>query len=1104
MRYGFISIFLLLYIPVAAQFQGLLVNEFSQGDQGSKEYIELLVSGKRTCNDSTADIRGWIVDDQNGWYGTVSLTQGHYRFSDILNWAAVPIGSLILLYNSAANGKNNSITLSDDPTDANKDFIYVVPINSSAFLEEYDNEPSSLTGPVYVYPPATTTLGYTGTSNLWIQHIALNNGSDVICTISPQDRTKHYFSIGYGYPILPGFRSPSVAVAAVNAANSCYLTDSNYTTAASWIIAAVPVNETPGFPNDGINTLWIQAMRITPKPVATYTMACSNGPYTFFSQTFTNTGAYTVLTNNVNACVDTNRLYIVIKKAEVIDTAGCDSLIYKGIKYLNDTTMVDNILSTLINCDSLVRTVNISIKESSSSVSQACVGVYQTYIFNSLALTTSGNYAVTLTNAKGCDSIAKLFLLVTILQTSALSGCGAVIYNGYTYTSSTIVYDTVKSQVLNCDSVIRQVNIQVHTNKTTNLTACANEGDTYLFNSQPITTPGLYITTLNTTTGCDSIVKLYIIFKKTVTQNISGCDSVVHNGIIYYTATNLEDTLRSVVSNCDSIVTITSITINPLKHTYAFACSALGQVYNFNGQQIFVSGTYTTTYSTSACDSIVHLNLTVVTEQLQTIQGCGAVINNGILYTSSTIIRDTVKSVVTSCDSIYKLIRIVIKPLPSSSKTVCIKEGETFNFNGQLLLVTGNYSTTYLQSGQCDSTVYLYLLVSRQQEQTLSGCSAIIFNGISYTSTITITDTVRSMVASCDSIHQVTNVIIRPKPVSNVWACITQGHVFEFNGQSLIATGNYSTVYLQPGGCDSTVKLYLVVSRRQSQSIAGCDSVFYNGTTYTSSTVLSDTIRSTTTSCDSIINVVTIQINKKPSMQISSNATICKGENIRLGASSPGGNFDWIGFGQMDSITVQPVITTSYTAIVTDANGCTNSASVTVFVQEFNLELFATPSSVLSGRPVFLQTVSVFPYRVTSWQPTTIFINQTSKTQSFIADSSLQIIVAGETAFGCRDTALAAIIVIPLDDVYIPSGFTPNGDGKNEVVRVFGTGIKELDFKIFNRWGQMIFYTKDKGKGWDGKIAGVLQPAGTYVYVVKVKKTNGQVVEKKGTIVLIR
>ncbi len=50
--------------------EGLLINEFSQGSAGDKEYIELVVVGNRTCSKTTVDLRGWIFDDQNGWYGT--------------------------------------------------------------------------------------------------------------------------------------------------------------------------------------------------------------------------------------------------------------------------------------------------------------------------------------------------------------------------------------------------------------------------------------------------------------------------------------------------------------------------------------------------------------------------------------------------------------------------------------------------------------------------------------------------------------------------------------------------------------------------------------------------------------------------------------------------------------------------------------------------------------------------------------------------------------------------------------------------------------------------------------------------------------------------
>ncbi len=106
--------------------QHLAVNEFSRGDAGAREYIELVVAGNRTCaGDSCLDIRGWIIDDINGWCGAGAgqgIATGHMRFSNDPNWSCVPYGSIILLYNSG--DVNTSIALANDPTDANNDNVY--------------------------------------------------------------------------------------------------------------------------------------------------------------------------------------------------------------------------------------------------------------------------------------------------------------------------------------------------------------------------------------------------------------------------------------------------------------------------------------------------------------------------------------------------------------------------------------------------------------------------------------------------------------------------------------------------------------------------------------------------------------------------------------------------------------------------------------------------------------------------------------------------------------------------------------------------------------------------------------------------------------------
>ncbi|HRN80053.1 MAG TPA: gliding motility-associated C-terminal domain-containing protein [Ferruginibacter sp.] len=235
----------------------LIVNEFSQGNQGSREFIELLVVGTRTCTDSTADLRNWIFDDHNGWYGGsgTGIAAGHFRFKDDPNWAAVPYGSIILIYNP--DDRNTGIPAgANDPTDANDDYVYILPINST-FLEQNIIEPVSPSSTTYVYP----TANYSATTD-WVP-VGLANGGDAVIIVNPANRATAHFSIQFGFVPATGAQTPTVNKGPVVAGSNCYLSDDLYTTAASWLVGiAGTAEETPGAPNTTANAAWIQSMRV--------------------------------------------------------------------------------------------------------------------------------------------------------------------------------------------------------------------------------------------------------------------------------------------------------------------------------------------------------------------------------------------------------------------------------------------------------------------------------------------------------------------------------------------------------------------------------------------------------------------------------------------------------------------------------------------------------------------------------------------------------------------------------------------------------------------------------------------------------------------------
>lgn len=130
----------------------------------------------------------------------------------------------------------------------------------------------------------------------------------------------------------------------------------------------------------------------------------------------------------------------------------------------------------------------------------------------------------------------------------------------------------------------------------------------------------------------------------------------------------------------------------------------------------------------------------------------------------------------------------------------------------------------------------------------------------------------------------------------------------------------------------------------------------------------------------------------------------------------------------------------------------------------------------------------------TSTLPIRHFFNETRKyTTCLIAINQ----------FGCRDTTcqdLQARVVPVLD---IPNAFTPNGDGINDRVFVRGFGIAKMNWRIFNRWGALVFQTTNRNEGWDGVYKGGRQPTEVYHYVLDVEFVDGTKTQKKGDITLL-
>lgn len=109
-------------------------------------------------------------------------------------------------------------------------------------------------------------------------------------------------------------------------------------------------------------------------------------------------------------------------------------------------------------------------------------------------------------------------------------------------------------------------------------------------------------------------------------------------------------------------------------------------------------------------------------------------------------------------------------------------------------------------------------------------------------------------------------------------------------------------------------------------------------------------------------------------------------------------------------------------------------------------------------------------------------------------------------SLNCVDSARLTVRVFrTAPSIFVPTAFTPNGDGRNDVVRPIAVGMREIEyFRIYNRWGELIFETGTKGAGWDGTVGGKPQQSDVFVWLVKATDYTGSPYFAKGTVTLIR
>lgn len=286
-------------------------------------------------------------------------------------------------------------------------------------------------------------------------------------------------------------------------------------------------------------------------------------------------------------------------------------------------------------------------------------------------------------------------------------------------------------------------------------------------------------------------------------------------------------------------------------------------------------------------------------------------------------------------------------------------------------------------------------------------------------------------------------------------------------------------------------------------------------------TVEQDSRCHTTTSAASNEVVIHVKDYAEPSVTIAAPVlAACPGKPLMFTAKSQNGGVTEYYLWQVNGHNVYPSGPTfvydqfangdNVTCTVsTDIPGCPLSASVVSNIKEVTIRdapliNFSPPEiTILAGEHAQLNATVTGGLASYVWEPAAALVTPQSLTPSTVPllnDAVFNLAIVD--ADGC--TASADLQVKVLHKLYMPTAFTPNNDGLNDVFRIpAGTSLALRSFSVFNRWGNAVFTTTDISRGWDGKYIGQDVSNGVYVYVIK-GIFSGDEVLVKGTVNLIK
>ncbi len=756
---------------------------------------------------------------------------------------------------------------------------------------------------------------------------------------------------------------------------------------------------------------------------------------------------------------------------------GCDSTIITTTTLLPSDTLVNNLITcvssevgsdTIIvinqfGCESLVVTNFVLALSDTINVTMAdCnpdnVGIDSTLYMNS---TGCDSLVITTTLLLEPDTILSGTITCNPAQVPIdtisyldLEGCDSVVITTYTY----LPPETINIEEFTCD--INQT--EPDTFNLSNQYGC----DSIVIANYEYVPPD---TTMLQGTTCDSSL---VGIQVEILMNSIGCDSVLltDNVLLRRDTTVIEDFICNESTYADTLLLTNEV-----------GCDSL-VITNFTGvdtEMVFVDD--------NTCDPD---QAGIVTEILMDQYGCDSiVVTNYMLIDGDTtdlvelvclqsqVGTDTVVFQGELCDSLV-VTHFNFSP-PDST---------LFEFNSCNPLDTGIFIETYTNEIGCDSVVINHIQFSEMDSSSVYEYS-------------------------CLTLDTVLNIVV----FENQFGCDSTVYEYTIPG--------FDTTYMIEYTCDPSEVFADTLVYQDSN---GCDSLVITGielsaafeTYFVIATCDNDEVKSDTVylrtdeGCDSLLIYNTIL--DLPSLLVDQFDPPCNEDDGGIiEVQIDGGTEPYDIYLNGDYYSSQNVFTGlstgTYEVLINDANGCENDMLITL-VQEGGISIDVEQIYLIDyGDYVDIQPMINGDLDTFFWQGIDSLICEDCLNQYFLPEESMTLNLTAVDTEGCKDFKQVIIVVEKNYDVYVPSAFSPNGDGINDVFLIYGTeNIKEIrSFEIFDRWGENLFYKEnpqinEELDGWDGVFKGKTMNPGVYLYQFEVEFFDGYKEFRKGDFSLIR